>query len=223
MRYLAAVVAAVIGISQQGAPTDPYIPPRLVEGPAPATPGIAIIGGGQVLLDVKIDSAGQVDAIERLRVTPPYTDLVTDAVSGWRFSPSEVTTKDGRRKIESHVLVVGVYRPPALYLGGSLGEPPRDVGTPSTLIPFPKDLMPPAYPPTARGDATVVLEIDVGSEGDPRSVRVTRSGGGFDMAAIQAAERWSFTPARLADGTAVPAYVYVVMGFREPIVQGRGR
>ena len=88
-----------------------------------------------MLLDVTVGSGGQVDTIERLRVTPPYTDLVTAAVEGWRFTPAEMTTTDGRRKAESHVLVIGVYRPPALYLGGSLGETPRDVGTPPASIP----------------------------------------------------------------------------------------
>ena len=148
MRYLSLVGAVLLGSLQQGTQAHLYVPARLVEGPAPASPGIAIVGGGEVLLDVTVGSSGQVDTIQRLRVTPPYTDLVTAAVEGWRFTPAEITTTDGRRKAESHVLVIGVYRPPALYLGGSLGETPRDVGTPPASIPFPRDLAPPAYPPT---------------------------------------------------------------------------
>jgi TonB family protein len=219
MATAAAVLMTAIG---QGAPSDPYVPARLVEGPAPAAPGRMIVGGGEVLLDVTIDGAGQVDHIDRIRVTPPYTDLVAAAVESWRFSPAEVTTREGRRKTESHVLVAGVYRPPALVLGGSLGEPPKDIAKPAALVPMPHELTPPTYPPNARGDGTVVLEIEVGAEGDARTVRVVQSAGGFDSAAIHAAEGWTFSPARLDDG-AVPAFVYVVMGFREPIVSGPGR
>jgi TonB family protein len=223
MRYLVAAAALLVMTTGQAGPTEPYVPARLVEGPAPAPPGQQIVGGGEVLLDVTIGTDGQVGSIGRLRVTPPYTDLVSAAVEDWRFSSAEVAVREGgRRKAESHVLVAAVYRPPAMYVGGSLGETPRDVAQPSASIPLPQQLAPPAYPPTARGDGTVVLEIEVGADGNPRNVRVVHSGGGFDSAAIQAAQLWSFAPARLPDGP-VPAFVYVVMGFREPIAGGRDR
>jgi len=223
MRYLAAAGAVVVAMSGQGATTDQYLPPRLVEGPAPAPPGQQIVGGGEVLLDLTVGMDGQVSAVERLRVTPPYTDLVAEAVGSWRFSPAEVPTKEHRRRlVESHVLVAAVYRPPAGYNGGTLGEPPKDVAKPPPSLPMPRALIAPPYPPTGRGDSTVVLEVEVGPEGNPDAIRVVHSGGGFDSAAIQAAQAWSFAPARLED-RAVPVYAYVVMGFREPIVAGRGR
>ena len=221
MRYLAAAAVAVV-LSGQAA-TDQYLPPRLIEGPAPAPPGQQIVGGGEVLLDVTVGMDGLVSSVGRLRVTPPYTDLVAEAVGSWRFSPAEVPTKEHRRRrVESHVLVAAVYRPPAGYNGATLGEPPKDVARPPASLPMPHELIAPPYPPTGRGDATVVLELEVGSDGSTEGIRVVHSGGGFDSAAIQAAQGWSFTPARLED-RAVPAYVYVVMGFREPIVAGRGR
>ena len=222
MRFLPAAAVMLVLTTGQPGPADPFVPARLVEGPAPAPPGQMIVGGGEVLLDVTIGTDGQVGSIARLRVTPPYTDLVATAVEDWRFSPADIATQEGgRRKAESHVLVAAVYRSPAMYLGGSLGETPRDVAQPSASIPLPRELTAPAYPPTARGDGTVVLEIEVGADGSPRNVRVVHSGGGFDSAALQAAQQWNFAPARLADH-AVPAFVYVVMGFREPIVSGRG-
>jgi len=223
MRYLAAAAAVVMAMSGQGAPTNPYLPARLVEGPAPAPPGQQIVGGGEVLLDLTVATNGQVASVGRVRVTPPYTDLVAEAVGSWRFSPSEMTTRENRRRrVESHVLVAAVYRPPALYNSGSLGEPPKDVARPLAALPIPHELIAPPYPPNGRGDGTVVLEVEVGPDGSPQAVRVVHSGGGFDSAAIQATQGWSFAPARL-DDAAVPAFAYVVMGFREPMVAGRRR
>jgi TonB family protein len=74
----------------------------------------------------------------------------------------------------------------------------------------------PAYPPTARGSGTVLLEVEIDADGSVRQVRVVSSGGSFDPAAIQAAERWSFSPARDPAG-ALPSLAYVVMGFAEPV------
>jgi len=220
---MAAAAAVVVAMSGQGAATDQYLPPRLVEGPAPAPPGQQIVGGGEVLLDLTVGTDGQVSDLGRIRVTPPYTDLVAEAVGSWRFSPAEVPTKEKRRRrAESHVLVAAVYRPPAGFNGTTLGEPPKDVARPPASLPVPRELIAPPYPPTGRGDGTVVLEVEVGPDGNPAGIRVVHSAGGFDSAAIQAAQAWSFAPARL-DDRAVPAYAYVVMGFREPIVAGRGR
>jgi len=223
MRYLAASAAVVVAISGQAATTNHFLPARLVQGPPPDPPGQQIVAGGEVLLDLTVGDDGQVAGVGRLRVTPPYTDLVAEAVGSWRFTPAEVPTKEKkRRRVESHVLVAAVYRPPAGYNGRTLGEPPKDVARPPAYLPMPHELIAPPYPPTGRGDGTVVLEVEVGADGHPEGIRVVHSGGGFDSAALQATQGWSFAPAHL-DDLAVPAYVYVVMGFREPIVAGRGR
>jgi TonB family protein len=218
MRYAAALAAIFIALARQDATTDPYAPARLADGPSSPLPSQMIAGGGEVLLELSVEPTGLVGRIDRLRVTPPYTDLVTTTVEGWRFTPARIDTKEGRRAVASRVLVAAVYRPPALYLGGTLGEVPRDVARSSIMVPIPHELIAPPYPPTARGSATVLLEREVGSDGGTRNIRVVQSGGGLDPAAIQAAERWRFSPARLPDGPTVPAFVYLVVGFREPTV-----
>jgi TonB family protein len=229
---VALVLASLLALGQT-ASADLYVPPKLVEGSIPSAPGdrtpdgavagVTIVGGGEVLLEVTVGKDGRVSNIGRIRVTPPYTDLVSNTVEGWRFMPAEVASaRERRHAIESRVLVAAMYRPPALYTGTTLGEVPKDVGRPSPFIPFPHEIISPPYPPTARGTGTVLLEVDVGTDGSPRTVRVVRSGGIFDSAAIQALERWTFAPAQ-SDQGAVPSFAYVVMGFLEPIVAGRGR
>jgi TonB family protein len=211
-------LAALLLVVGQNAPSEDYAPARLVEGPAPSSAPPIVLGGGEVLLEVTVGNTGQVARIDRLRVTPPYTDLVASAVEGWRFSPAEViSVKEGRRRIESRVLVAAIYRPPATYVGTTIGEVPRDLMVPSSAVPVPHEMIAPAFPPSARGSGVVTLEIELGTDGRARNTRVFYSGGGFDSAALQAAERWTFSPARLPDGP-IPSFAYVVMGFREPVV-----
>ena len=220
------VLTALILATGRQDPTDLYVPARLIEGAPPESPGRMIVGGGEVLLEVGVEKNGRVGRIDRLRVTPPYTDLVITAVESWRFLPAEAAfPREPRHAVESRVLVAALYRPPATYLGTTLGEVPRDVARPSTLIPFPHELVAPPYPPNAKANAmgsiTVVLEVEIAPDGSPRNIRVMHSGGALDSAAIQAAERWSFWPARLPDGP-VTSLAYLVIGFREPVVS-KGR
>ncbi len=185
--------------------------------------GAAMVGGGEVMLELTVGKDGRVSNVDRLRVTAPYTDLLATAVQGWRFIPAESSANRERRTpVESHVLVAALHRQPSIYLGTSVGDVPRDLARPSNLVPVPHELISAPFPVTARGGGVVLLEVDVGANGATRNVRVIRSAGIFDSAAIQAVERWTFSPARTLDG-AVPSFAYVVMGFLEPIVAGRGR
>ena len=232
MRYAITIAFALATVAGQQTTADVYAPAKLVEGPMPPGPGdrtptsvqgAMTLGGGEVLLDVTVGPDGHVLQIGKVRVTPPYTDPLIAAVEAWRFMPAEAATaREPRHPIESHVLVAAVYRPPAVYAGATLGEVPKDVGRPSTLIPFPREVVMPPYPPTARGSGVALLEVDVGPDGSARSARVLRSAGIFDSAAIQSAERWSFIPGRTLDGP-VPSFAYILMGFLEPIAQGRVR
>jgi TonB family protein len=64
--------------------------------------------------------------------------------------------------------------------------------------------------------ATVVLvEVFVGPDGRILQMQVVSGASDFDQASLDAASRWSFRPARWHDRT-VPAYVYLVFGFRQP-------
>jgi protein TonB len=84
-------------------------------------------------------------------------------------------------------------------------------------VPRPTKLVPPFYPPTAVGDGLVVVEVHVDAKGKTDDVSVVRSSGAFDGAALDAARQWAFEPAT-RDGVAVPAYVYLLFGFRQPVV-----
>jgi TonB family protein len=211
---LPTVASLALALSlQAAAPQDE--PAKLVQDGLPEQPRLTV-GGGEVLLELAVTSQGAVERIDRLRVTAPYGDLVASAVERWRFQPASIV-KDGRREsTDSKVLVVALFRPPAMYMGGTLGEPVRDLARPSGEAPSVGELIAPPYPPNARADALILVEVEIAANGDVGGTRVLRSGGVFDEAAVAAIKQWSFSPARLA--TTPTSYAYVIVGFREPVV-----
>jgi TonB family protein len=221
---LAAACLSGIVATAQGALTTP---PRLQSGAAPALPApAAAVGGGQVFVELSISPAGAVTAITPLRTTPPFTQLLENAVRRWRFRPASATTVDDRgvrqapRSIASKALVASHFRAPALR-GPTLGEPPRDVASPSGDVPFPISTVEPPYPPNAHSSGVIVIEALVDATGAVAEATVTRSAPPFDAPALDAARQWRFRPAS-PEGRATAAYVYLIFGFRQPVIVGKG-
>jgi len=79
-------------------------------------------------------------------------------------------------------------------------------------MPRPLNYVPPVYPPEAEKEgleATVSLQLDIDREGKVKgAVVIEPAGHGFDEAAIEAAKKLQFEPARKPDGTAVPARIF---------------
>ena len=182
---------------------------RLQTGSVPALPALAV-GGGEVMLEVAVDAQGRVGDVKPLRTTPPFTELLTQAVRDWRFRPAA----DG----ESKVLVAGVFRPPAINLP-TLGEPAREGAPPSDETAFPLKTALPPFPPQANRSGVVLLEARVNRSGEVADVRVVHSAPPFDDAARSALRDWIFRPARMG-GAAADSLVYVVVGFAAPVSGG---
>lgn len=85
---------------------------------------------------------------------------------------------------------------------------PPPTQAPQITMPRPLNYVPPTYPPEAEKaglEATVTLQLDIDREGNVKGVNVIEpAGNGFDEAAVEAAKKLQFEPARKPDGTAVP-------------------
>jgi len=187
-----------------------FSPARLATGAAPVMPAITV-GWGQASVELSLAVDGSVLSVKPLGGSNPFMDLLVEATRGWTFAPAR---KDNV-PTETHVLAAGIFRPPELMAAApseSFAAPPA-----SRSVPRPTRLVPPYYPPTAMGDAVVVVEVRVDDRGRSEAISVARSGGGFDGAALEAARQWVFEPAT-HEGVAVPAYVYLVFGFRQPVI-----
>jgi TonB family protein len=212
MRSLALTLCAVVVV----AAADPVAPARYLSGAVPSTP-VRAIGGGQVFLELSVNSRGGVDAVAPLRTTPPFTEPLVGSVGAWRFQPAvELTSEGARLRVSSKVLVAALYRAPTLGDGPTLGDSPKDVAAASDATPFPVAPIPPKYPPNALGDGIVLVEVQVNAAGNVTNTRVIQSALPFDGPALDAARQWKFRPAR-PSGRPVAALAYLVFGFRQPV------
>ncbi|MGH9323339.1 MAG: TonB family protein [Vicinamibacteria bacterium] len=192
--------------------------PKLREAQAPPLPPRAA-GGGEVLLELEVGADGRVKQVRVLRTTPPYAELLTQAVTGWSFEPARGGEEEG--PVPSRVLVAGVFRGPGFYAGTSPGTPPRDADQPSSAVAYPENIVEPVYPARAYGDGVVLLELEVDVEGQIQAIRSLTSGTGFEQAAIDAARRWTFRPARPTAHGSGDSLVVVVFGFPRPVIPSR--
>jgi TonB family protein len=185
------------------------VPARFVDGSIPKMPALAV-SGGDVLLSVAVSASGAVSTIDVLRTTPPFTDVLVEAVRTWRFVPA---LDSKRTPMDSRVLVDARIGSPGLS-GPTLGTPPKDVSTADTRVPFPAQTAPALYPPNARDAGNVLVETRVDSTGHVVAVTAVRSSPAFDSSALDAARAWTFRPVQGAD--APPStYAYVLFVFRQ--------
>jgi TonB family protein len=201
----------------------PYAPARYARGAAPVLPAMTV-GGGQAFLELTVRSNGTVEATKPIRSTPPFTQVLSDAVTGWQFTPALEDAMDadgkpvGSKTVPSKVMVASMFRAPTL-LTPTLGEPPTDVGAPSAEVAYPSFSPEPPYPPQALAAGVVLIEASVDTTGRVAAARVISSSPAFDQVALDTARKWRFKPARIK-GHASSSYVYLVFGFPQPVTGG---
>lgn len=188
-----------------------YTPARLKSGAAPPPPRNTV-GWAWDVAGVRVDVHGDAGHDQSLFATVGSAGFVWKTAITWSFEPA----RDGGLPVESHVLIAACYRPAALAAGPD-SQPPSVAASP--VVPSPTTMVPPAYPPRALGDGVVIVELRIDATGTVTGARVVQSASGFDQAALDAARKWRFRPAQRA-GAPVPAYVYLIFGFRQPVTIG---
>ena len=207
-----AVSAYRVGAAPVGQVAPTFLPARLLTGPLPAAPSPNVVGRIEETLEVVVGATGRASQITPLRASPIAADPLVPAVANWQFQ----ATIDQGRAVPSRVLGAAIFRPPQLDNSPTLGDPPVNLAAPSDEIPLPLVTETPPYPTLAIGDGVVLVEVMVGLDGRVRQPLIITGTSGFDRAALDAASRWTFRPARW-NGNAVEVYAYLVFGFRQPV------
>jgi TonB family protein len=216
--------APIAAADDPGTPAPNRTPARLRVGAPPQIP-VQAVGGGDVAIEASISSDGRVTGIARVRHAAPFTEALSAAVQGWQFAPAVDVAPPPRDRpdappvrtpTEASVLVLGLFRPPALF-NGTLGTPPVDVGRASEMVPYPTSPPPlPAFPPNAFIDGVVVVELSIDASGAVAGTRLVHSSPAFDQAALDTVSYLRFRPAQVR-GRPSPSLVYVVAAFRAPV------
>jgi hypothetical protein len=195
-----------------------FSPPRLLNAVLPSLPAPTVVGGGEVLIEVVVTATGAVAHPVILRSTPPYTQLVMDAVSRWRFEPGRyLDAKGAESPVEASVSVAAVFRPPALVNAPMIGEPPEDLRAPSGDVAYPISMQAPLYPPQALQGAVLLFDVALDEKADLLDAHPLAPTFGFESAARDALMKWRFRPGRFR-GDVTRASTYVLFGFRSPVV-----
>lgn len=188
----------------------PFEPARLQSGGVDAIP-FNTRAAGLVLAQLAVDSRGLVTEVTIIEDVAPFTEVVQNSVMRWSFAGA----REGGQRVDSHVLVAGLFRPPMLLFPKP--EIPRSLeAEPSEDIPFPTSVEIPPYPANRIGDAYVIVEGKVSESGSVSEARVMTPSSGFDDAALSALRGWRFRPAK-RDGRAAPSSVYLIVLFRAPV------
>src|SRR4029077_17915439 len=87
-RVRASVLVAISVFTVAPSAQPSFSPARLQTGSVPPLPALAV-GGGQVLLELSVGADGRVTDVKPLRTTPPFSEMLTQAVRDWRFSPAQ--------------------------------------------------------------------------------------------------------------------------------------
>jgi hypothetical protein len=215
---LAMLLLGVAGVTY--AQALKFIPPRLLKAEVPALPPPTIAGGGEVLIEATVDRTGVLTRPIILRGTPPYTQMVLDAASTWRFEPARaVGPDDAETTVDTPVTIGAVYRSPVLMNAPTIGEPPKDWSKPTGEVAYPTSMEMPNYPPQAHDGGVVLLEVVLNETGGVTEARGIASTGGFESASREALAKWRFRGGSYR-ARPVPSTAYVLFGFRPPVGLG---
>jgi hypothetical protein len=207
-----AAFSAVVSAQQPS-----YAPPRLLHGDLPAQAPVTVVAGGEVLIEATVDELGTLIHPIVLRSTMPFSNLVLDVVTRWRFTPAREITPDHKEiPAEGTVLIAAIYRPPTLMNGPTIGNPPRDLAVASPNAPYPVSTAGPSYPPQALNSSTVMFEVSLDEAGHVTSARAVASDPAFDGAARDALVQWKFRGASFK-GRPVPSSAFVIFSFSQPV------
>jgi TonB family protein len=223
---VAAAAVAVSVLVAAVAGQELFQPARFRDGGLPPTPFQAI-AGGEVFVELSVTARGDIGRVTTLRATPPFTEPFVQTIRQWRLLPAdeEVEPQPGaprvRRPVDSKVLVAGFFRPPAMDTPTFSGQA-RDPAAPADDVCYPLTTVAPVYPPLARDDGTVLLEVQVDAGGRVADAAVLRSAPPFDEPALAAARQWRFKPA-LIHGVPTATVAYLIFSFRQPVTVANGR
>jgi TonB family protein len=196
----------------KGSSSD-FCPARQLSVALPPPPSPETIGWIDEAVELKVDTTGRVSEVRVLEKVPGGSSVIAPALKNWVFRPAV----NRGNAVNSSVLVEGMFRPAVTYNGPTVGTPPVLVAKPSPEIPFPTAKIPPGYPPLGVVEAAVVLvEVLVNPQGQVQNAVLVRPAQGLNREALDAARAWSFRPAQ-RDGRPVPAYAYLIFGFRRPL------
>ena len=193
-----------------------FTPPSPLSMVATPYPPQALFGG-EVVLDARIGTAGELADLRVVQGQPPFLQPVVDAVRTWSFSPARLDGRDVEGRLTIVFQFPQSFLPPLTKQDRQYQQPSANAGDHSAL---PVATLEPNYPPTSIAEGTVILYDVVNKDGEVVSTDVLRDLPSLTEPTIAAAQQWHFEPAEQSGRESVSAAVIVVT-FRRPALAFR--
>ena len=191
-----------------------YAPPDVLSASNIAYP-VNTQATGAVSLLLSLDNNAQIQNMQPLRDTPPLTSAVQDSVQLWTFRPALHKGNPVPSEI-SLTVIFNVFNPAGGAAYQSLVLAPAQPTNPDAaqftppqinLASFAK------YPANSVAQGTVVLDVTIGSSGNPKQIRVINDVPTLTQQAISAIKTWKFNAATFK-GQPTPAPIIIAFVFQ---------
>jgi TonB family protein len=212
-----AILVAILLVTpfRSGAGKIPeYAPPDVLSASNIAYP-LNTQATGAVSLLLSLDNNAQIQNMQALRDTPPLTSAVQDSVQLWTFRPAILKGNPVPSEI-SLTVIFNVFNPAGGAAYQSLVLAPAQPTNPDAaqftppqinLASFAK------YPANSVAQGTVVLDVTIGSSGNPKQIRVINDVPTLTQQAISAIKTWKFNAATFK-GQPTPAPIIIAFVFQ---------
>jgi TonB family protein len=180
---------------------------------------VGSIASGIVVVDVSLDSKGEITRTDVLRDVASLTATATSTVRTWNFRAATA----GETPLASLVRVAFVFRP-----GVILAAPPSfapllqegDVTSDIVSGYIPPGIVTatyPAYPVDAAFVGAVVVRVSLDAAGKVEEVTAIRSFRPFTRLSMEAVKKWQFRPATL-QGKPIASNICIAFVYSPPVL-----
>jgi TonB family protein len=212
-----AILLAILLVTpvRSGADKIPeYAPPDVLSASNIAYP-LNTQATGAVSLLLSLDNNAQITNMQTLRDAPPLTSAVQDSVQLWTFRPALRKGNPVPSEI-SLTVIFNVFNPAGGAAYQSLVLAPAQPANPDAA-----EFTPPQinlasfakYPANSVAQGTVVLDVTIGSSGNPKQIRVINDVPTLTQQAISAIKTWRFNAATFK-GQPTPAPIIIAFVFQ---------
>jgi hypothetical protein len=181
---------------------------RVVKAAVPPVHPALTISAGLAVVEVEVNEDSAIVLTRILHGETPFINAALTSLAHWRFA---APGSSGRAQTS----VTFLFRPPMIHAIKPLTEPVKPWNPLADAPALPKEVVDPGYPVNSLAQGAVILAAHVDTEGNVNSIDTITGVGSFTEPAIQAVQRWKFTPSRIA-GRPAPAKAYVVISFVRP-------
>jgi TonB family protein len=179
---------------------------------------VGSVASGIVVVDVSLNSKGDVTSTSILRGIASLTPVATSSVEAWKYRPASV----GGTPQASLLRVAFAFRPRVIMASPPVFEPmlKGDVTMDAKSGYIPPGVLGvsyAAYPIDAATVGAVVAMVEVGADGKVGDVKLIRSYNPFNRFSLEAAKKWQFRPATFR-GEPVASIIVIAFVNSPPII-----